>query len=104
MSQELTNEVGSSGSPKPPLRPEGSGGWWWQVFHERDGWASTTKPQRLIAFVVITGLVIGFAVTQKIPEGMAELAGIYLAYAVGARWASQASFKKGGGDVDNAGS
>jgi hypothetical protein len=104
MSPEQTTEVDSNGFQKRPPNPPPKGGWWWQVFHERDGWASTTKPQRLAAFLVITILVLFFAYKEKIPDGFAEMAGIYLAYAVGARWASQASFKKEGGNVDGTGS
>lgn len=64
-------------------------GWWAQAIRERDGWASVTKLQRLVAFFVTTLLVCYFAYLGKVPDSISELLAIYLAYAVGARATSK---------------
>lgn len=58
--------------------------------HERDGWASTTKTQRSIAFVVTSAIVLFFAFGDKaIPPLFPELLGLYFGIAVGGRIADR---------------
>jgi hypothetical protein len=57
----------------------------WQAFHERDGWASTTKTHRNVAFVVVTFIILLLTWRASIPALMPELLGIYLTLAVAGR-------------------
>lgn len=89
-------------SPEPVSDQDSAGiqkqflakGFLWQILHERDGWASSTKLTRIIAFFVATFLLLWTVIKGVIPGGLAELTGIYLAYAIGARYFSQVAWKK----------
>jgi hypothetical protein len=72
--------------------------WWWMSTRERDGWASTTKVQRTIAFVITTFVVVFTVINGTIPAGLAELLGIYFGIAVagrvGDRWIEEKKSEK----------
>lgn len=68
--------------------------WWWMIAHERDGWASTTKITRFIAFWVVTGIIIFVTYTKTVPPGLEGLLAIYGVYAIAQRAASQWSWTK----------
>src|SRR5574343_677382 len=91
------SDQGSNGT----LSPFVSKSWLWKVSHERYGWASSTKLTRLVAFLVSTFILIFVVIKGTIPGGLAELTGIYLAYAIGARYFSQTAWKKENENVDS---
>lgn len=93
------NAPDSGGIPFPPSK-YADRTWLWQMSHERDGWASSTKLQRIAAFLVASFVLIFSVVKGIFPAGMAELTGIYLAYAIGARYFSQSAWNKGQENVD----
>lgn len=64
-------------------------GWWYQAVRERDGTASTTKVQRLIAFAVSTIIILYQVWKEAIPSYLPELLGVYLGYAVLGRASSK---------------
>lgn len=99
MSPEQTPDPDSSGLPFPSSK-YADRTWFWQMSHERDGWASSTKLQRVVAFLVASFVLIFSVIKGVFPAGMAELVGIYLAYAVGARYFSQSAWNKGQENVD----
>ena len=74
--------------------------WLWMVLHERDGWASHTKFQRLVAFILVTSAVGFYVIRGDIPSLMPELLGVYLAYAVlgraSSKWIENENNKKEG--------
>lgn len=75
--------------------PPSKRGWWWQAFHERDGWASTTKSQRNIAFTLATVIIAFYVFTNTpIPTGLPELLAMYFGIAVGGRIADRWVEKK----------
>jgi hypothetical protein len=58
--------------------------------HERDGWASTTKVQRTVAFLVTTAIVLFYVFTARaIPALLPELLMLYFGIAVGGRIADR---------------
>ena len=74
-----------SSDPSPPERS-----WWWMSTHERDGWASTTKTQRSIAFLVTTVIILFYVISDKaIPVLLPELLALYFGIAVGGRIADR---------------
>lgn len=73
-------------------------GWWYQAIRERDGRASTTKVQRLIAFAVSTIIILYQVRKGTIPTFLPELLGVYLGYAVLGRASSKWLENKGKGE------
>lgn len=70
--------------------PPSERGWFWQAFHERDGWASTTKSQRNIAFALATVVIVFYVFSKTpIPTGLPELLAMYFGIAVGGRIADR---------------
>ena len=70
--------------------PHSNKGWWWMSVHERDGWASTTKTQRSLAFLISTVIVLYYVFTDKaIPVLLPELLMLYFGIAVGGRIADR---------------
>lgn len=58
--------------------------------HERDGWASTTKVQRNVAFLVTTIVVLYYVFSSNnIPALLPELLMLYFGIAVGGRIADR---------------
>lgn len=58
--------------------------------HEKDGWASTTKTQRSIAFVITTFIVMYYVIMgATIPALLPELLMLYFGIAVGGRIADR---------------
>lgn len=64
------------------------------MLHERDGWASTTKLTRFIAFWIVTGIICFVAWKGIIPPGLEGLLAIYGVYAIAQRAVSQWSWTK----------
>lgn len=58
--------------------------------HEKDGWASTTKVQRSVAFLITTVIVLFYVFSDKmIPTLLPELLMLYFGIAVGGRIADR---------------
>lgn len=68
--------------------PEGSS-WYWQATHERDGWFSQSKTQRLIAFALSSFIIMWCVIKSNILPLLPELLGVYLGYAIIGRAASR---------------
>jgi uncharacterized membrane protein YbjE (DUF340 family) len=79
-------------------------GWWWQLMHERDGWASLTKVQRFIGFILVSCIIGWSAFKGQVATGLTELILVYLSYIVGARFASQIAWQKENKDGNSSGS
>lgn len=64
--------------------------WFWMSVHEKDGWASTTKTQRSIAFIITTFVVVYYVIMgATIPALLPELLMLYFGIAVGGRIADR---------------
>lgn len=77
--------------------------WIWQASHERDGWFSTTKTHRNVAFIVVTGIILFTVWKGNIPPLLPEIIFTYFGISVTGRIADRwtASKKE---DAQNAGS